>query len=95
MITDAEPNVMRQAVEARVRDEHEPIIQAEIDRRLAAVEAALAGKTQAPPPPPPPRRPRSDKGVSRRLGGSPLQGSPAPAVEASAEPVAAVNPVGA
>ncbi|MBI4916851.1 MAG: hypothetical protein HY825_13470 [Acidobacteria bacterium] len=53
---------LRAVVGARVRAEHEPAITAEIDRRMAAVEAALAGGVE---PPPPPRKPRSDRGTRR------------------------------
>lgn len=69
---------LREVVEARVREEYEPQILAEVDRRQAAVEAALAGKLDRPaappaPEPPKPRRARSDKGTRRaRLGSSPL-----------------------
>ena len=60
------PETLRDAVEERVRAEHEPAIQAEIERRMAAVEAALSGGIE---PPPPPRKPRSDKGRPRAKAG--------------------------
>ena len=49
-------------VEQQVRAEHEDAIRAEVERRMAAVTAAIAGGVE---PPPPPRRPRSDKGTRR------------------------------
>lgn len=78
-------NMFRSAVEDRVRSEHEPAIQAEIDRRLAAVEAAVSGGVE---PPPPPRKPRADKGKPRTKAAGPVE-IPAEAldvVDASALP---------
>lgn len=59
-ITTAE--TIRDVVEAAVRGEHEPAIREEIERRVAAVTAAIAGGVE---PPPPPRKPRSDKGTHK------------------------------